>query len=132
MTPVLPLLFIRCEDATSLPRYITTLCNSLKNLYTQNDEENPEPHAKLFDFGSGECSIKKDTILLTPGHGSIVRRDGDATKKLQCMVLSHSPEILYAREVENVNNPLVERPSDAWALGTLVSSALPALAVWAV
>ncbi|KAF5327442.1 hypothetical protein D9619_004198 [Psilocybe cf. subviscida] len=92
-----------CEGAASLPRYITTACDSLKNLYTQSDEENPEPHAKLFDFGS-------------------VRREGDATKGLQCMPLSRSPEIVYALEVEKIDNPQIERPSDIWALGTVIIS----------
>ncbi|KAF5309033.1 hypothetical protein D9619_013592 [Psilocybe cf. subviscida] len=82
---------------TSVPAYITAPCTGLKNLYKNSDGDDLQRHAKLFDFGS-------------------VRKEGDATKGLFCTRISRSPELVYAIDIDKHENPLVERPSDIWAL----------------
>lgn len=45
---------------------------------------------------------------------------GTQPTSFQCAEEACAPEIAFARTVEKTNNPLVELPADAWALGAAV------------
>ncbi|KAF5309025.1 hypothetical protein D9619_013598 [Psilocybe cf. subviscida] len=89
------------KSTTSVPTYITVPCSTLKSIYKNGGKGASKLHAKLFDFGS-------------------VRKENDSTKELCCIRISRSPELVYATEVDGDEDPLIERPTDIWALGTVI------------
>ncbi|KAJ7201396.1 kinase-like protein [Mycena pura] len=86
----------------SLPAYVVAPCN-MAAYYNKiiAGQGKHEPHAKIFDFGNAH-------------------RAGTQPTSFQCAIEACAPESVFARVVEQNENPPIEVPADVWALGAMI------------
>ena len=112
--------------SASLPRYLTSPCNLASYFDTLSEQTPFEVEAKLFDFGTG--AFLYSLLLgeaLTDESRISAHSPGAPLSSFQCAIEAVSPETAWARVMESVESPPIERPADVWALGSLVSPFIP-------
>lgn len=87
------------DQTASLPAYLVAPVSL--GAYYDKLAGSDEPQTKIFDFGSAH-------------------RPGALPLAFTCALPACSPEIIFARVVEKIENPQIESPADVWALGTAI------------
>ncbi|KIY68803.1 kinase-like protein [Cylindrobasidium torrendii FP15055 ss-10] len=87
------------KQTPSLPAYVVAPCNLAA--YSRRIPSSAQPQVKIFDFGNAH-------------------ENGAPPVAFQCALEACSPEVVFARAVEKVGNPLIDTPSDVWALGAMI------------